>query len=258
MPPASSFADHFSSVAARYASYRPHYPPALAGELAALAPQRDLAWDAGCGNGQLSVDLAHPFARVVATDPSRAQLDAVPAGAPANLEFRCERAEASTLAPCSVDLVVAAQAAHWFDWPRFVGQAARVARPGALVALVSYGILDVEGDAGPIVARYYRDDAGPHWPPGRHHVENGYRELAWPWAAVAAPPLAMTAQWTREELVGYVATWSATATLVRIEGAAKYDALAARLAASWPDGQRRIVSWPLAIRLARIPARGSH
>ena len=45
----------FSGVAREYAAYRPHYPAALFSTLAQLAPQHDLAWDCGCGNGQASV-----------------------------------------------------------------------------------------------------------------------------------------------------------------------------------------------------------
>jgi len=52
------FADHFSAVAARYAAYRPHYPPALVDALAERCERHELAWDAGCGNGQLSLALA--------------------------------------------------------------------------------------------------------------------------------------------------------------------------------------------------------
>ena len=86
---------------------------------------------------------------------------------------------------------------------------------------------------------------------GCEHVENGYRDLVWPWPAVEAPPLDMTAEWTREELLGYVATWSATARLVKTQGPAKYDALGAALARVWPDGERRTIRWPLTIKLAR-------
>jgi trans-aconitate methyltransferase len=109
-----TFADHFSQVAARYAAYRPHYPAALVDALADRADTRGVAWDVGCGSGQLSVALAKRFARVIATDPSRAQLDA--ALHHPSVDYRCEPAEASTVA--DADLVVAAQAAHWFDWPR--------------------------------------------------------------------------------------------------------------------------------------------
>jgi SAM-dependent methyltransferase len=244
-----TFADHFSQVAARYAAYRPHYPAALVDALAARADTSGVAWDVGCGSGQLSVALAERFARVIATDPAQAQLDeAVPHP---RVEYRRASAEDSGLPAASVALVVAAQAAHWFDWPRFVAEAARVAAPGALVALVSYGILVVDGAAGAEISRYYHEVAGPYWPPGRQHVENGYRDLVMPWPAVEAPSIDMTAAWTRDELVGYVSSWSATARLVEREGPGPFDALRAALAAAWPDNEPRLVRWPLTLRLAR-------
>lgn len=247
--PLTPFADHFSSIAARYAAYRPRYPQALADALAAQSPARDVAWDAGCGNGQLSVLLAAHFAHVHAHEPSQAQLDA--ATPHPRVEYKRAPAEASGLADASVDLAVAAQAAHWFDWRRYVDEVARVTKPGALVALVSYGIMLLDGEAGELVARYYRDDVGAYWPPGREHVENGYRDLAWPWPAVEPPAIDMHAEWTRDELMGYVATWSATVKRAETVGTGAYDALGEKLAAVWPDDERRTIRWPLAIRLAR-------
>ena len=52
------FADHFSAVAADYASARPEYPDALFAWIASIAPSRDAVWDAGCGSGQASRGLA--------------------------------------------------------------------------------------------------------------------------------------------------------------------------------------------------------
>ncbi len=243
-----SFADHFSTIATQYAAYRPHYPPALAAELAALCEQRELAWEAGCGSGQLTMSLAPHFRQIIATDPSRAQLDA--AEHRPNIEYRCAPAEASDLPDGCADLVVAAQAAHWFDWPRFVTEAGRVARPGALVALISYGIVEV--DDTPAIARYYHETLAGFWPPGRRHVENGYRDLQWPWGTVAPPALAMRASWTRDELVGYATTWSATVKLVDKRGPEPFDAFRAALEREWPDDSRREIRWPLTLRLARV------
>jgi ubiquinone/menaquinone biosynthesis C-methylase UbiE len=242
------FADHFSSVAAKYAAYRPVYPLALVDLLADQSPG-GVAWDIGCGSGQLSTALAERFTHVIATDPAQAQLDA--ASPHPRVEYRCAPAEASGLPADSVDLAVAAQAAHWFDWPRFLAEVERVARRGALVALVSYGNMVVDGDAGAELARYYVDDAGPYWPPERAHVENGYRDLTMPWPAVTAPPIHMVARWTRDEVVGYVSTWSATAKLVAKVGPAPFEAMAARLAEVWPENEPRVVRWPLVVKLAR-------
>jgi len=243
-----AFADHFSTISARYAQYRPHYPRALVDALADRSPACDVAWDIGCGTGQLSVALAQRFARVIATDPAQAQLDQ--AEAAPGVEYRRAPAEASGLPDASVDLAVAAQAAHWFDWPRFLVEVGRVARPGALIALVTYGYGAFAGDA-PLIA-FYRDVLGPYWPPERVHVENGYRDLVLPWPAVEVPEIAMTASWTRDELLGYVGTWSATVKLVAKEGTAPVERFAAQLAQSWPaPEERRTIRWPLTLVLAR-------
>jgi hypothetical protein len=61
----------------------------------------------------------------------------------------------------------------------------------------------------------------------------------------------MRVEWTREELLGYVATWSATVKLVQAAGMVPYHELGDQLRTVWPDDGRRTVTWPLAIRLAR-------
>src|SRR5438876_4020524 len=136
------FQDHFSDVAAAYAAHRPTYPAALVDFLAESAPRRDLAWDAGCGSGQLSVLLAERFARVIATDASPAQI--AHAAPHPNVAYACAPAEDSGLPPGVADLAVAAQAAHWFDLPAYYAEVRRVGRAGALVALVTYGLVRVD------------------------------------------------------------------------------------------------------------------
>jgi SAM-dependent methyltransferase len=247
--PSPSFRDLFSTVAARYARFRPRYPAALVDAIVAASPRRELAWDAGCGNGQLAVALAPHFTRVVATDPSQAQLDA--AEQQANVDYRCERAETPSLGDASVDLAVCAQAAHWFDWPTYVSAVDRVARPGALAATISYGNCRIDGrDVTPIVEQFYAELAA-YWSPERRHVENGYRDLMWPWRSLAAPSLDMVETWSRDELCGYLGTWSAVQAQAKVDGGARYAEVCVALARVWPDDERRAVRWPLALHFAR-------
>ena len=123
--------------AAEYAAHRPEYPAALAGWLAGVAPARGCVWEAGCGSGQLSLSLAPHFDRVIATDATPAQL--AHARAHAHVDYVAGTAEAAPIRDHVADLAVAAQAAHWFDLPRYWAEVRRVARPGAIVALIAYG-----------------------------------------------------------------------------------------------------------------------
>ena len=247
-----SFPDHFSHDSAGYASARPSYPPQLVDVLASLCFARDLAWDAGCGSGQLSTLLAERFTRVLATDASPEQL-AQATRHPA-VEYRCAPAEACPLPPRSADLIVAAQAAHWFDLPRFYAQARRVARPGALLALVSYGKTRIGADLDPLVDHFHDVVLAGHWPSERAHVVEGYRSLEFPFEPLVLPPLEIRREWSATQFLDYVGTWSGVHALRRSGGSARFESFAVDLSSRWrAQGPRRNVRWPLAVLAARLP-----
>ena len=245
------FQDHFSDVAAAYAAHRPTYPAALVDFLAESAPGRDLAWDAGCGSGQLSVLLADRFARVIATDASPEQI--AHAAPHPNVAYACAPAEACGLPQGVADLAVAAQAAHWFDLPAYYAEVRRVGRAGALVALVTYGLVRVDHAIDHLVDRFYVDVLGSYWPPERRHVEDGYRSLAFPFQEIVTPHFEMQASWTLVDLIGYVETWSAVWALEQAEGRARLEAFRREVAHLWgKEPAVRSVRWPVALRVGRV------
>lgn len=244
------FQDHFSAHAGDYRAFRPTYPDALPDLLARVAPSRGLAWDVGCGNGQLSTALADRFTAVVATDASTDQI--ANADPRPNIRYAVAPAEDSGLADGTCDLIVAAQAAHWFDLDRFYAELRRVAAPGAVVALVSYGLLLVDARLDPVIERFHNRTLGPHWPADRWKVVSAYRDLPFPFAEFPAPPLAMEADWTLARLLHYMNTWSGVKAATTALGVNPLDAFADEIAPLWGDPQRqRTVRWPLGVRLGR-------
>ena len=245
------FKDHFSATAAAYAAHRPTYPAALTDFLGEIAPPANLAWDAGCGSGQLSVLLADRFSRVIATDASTEQIaHATPRP---HVAYVVARAEACALADGTVDVAVAAQAAHWFDLPAYYAEVWRVGRPGGVVALVTYGLVRVDHVVDPVIDRFYSQVLGPYWPPERRHVDDGYRSLPFPFEQIQVPGLAMRASWTRSDLIGYVETWSAVWGLERAAGPAPLEAFRRELAHAWgADAAVRPVRWTLSLRIGRL------
>ncbi len=249
----SGFKDHFSQVAAAYATHRPSYPMALVDFLAPLAPARGLAWDAGCGSGQLSVLLAEQFERVWATDASDEQL--APVTAHPRVTYRRAPAEASGLADGVVDLATAAQAAHWFDLPSYYAEVRRVTRPGGVIALISYGVMTVDSDVDAVIRPFYHDVLGAYWPPERRHVDEGYRSLPFPFGELRPPipPFEIRLEWRLEEVIGYVGTWSAVWALERAAGPAPLEAFRRALARVWGAAELiRPVRWPLTLRVGRV------
>src|SRR3546814_5061344 len=101
---------------------------------------------------------------------------------------------------------------------KFYAEVRRIARPHAAIALISYGILHIDGDIDHIVQRFYHETIGPYWPAERRHVEEGYRSLPFPFRQVESPALAIEEQWRLEDLLGYVRTWSAVKAAEKIPG----------------------------------------
>lgn len=244
----AAFTDHFSPQAADYERFRPGYPPALFEWLAGQARTRSLAVDVATGNGQAALALAEHFDAVVACEPSAAQLAA--ARAHPRIEYRRETAESLSLPDGSADLLTAAQAAHWFDWPAFCREAARVLKPAGVLAIWSYAYCTVTPAVDRIVGDFARDLVGPYWPRERQLVDEGYRELALPFAPLAPPPLQMTADWSQRAMLGYIGTWSAVTRCRARTGRDPIAVLAPVLAAAWGEGIRT-VRWPLAVKAAR-------
>jgi SAM-dependent methyltransferase len=247
---APDFKDHFSVAAHEYDRFRPGYPAALIDFLADAAPRRELAWDCATGTGQAAVPLAARFASVVATDASSAQLaHAVPHPC---VRYSVAPAENSGLADGVADLVTVAQALHWLDLERFYAEVRRVARPGALFAAWTYSLADADPAVDPLVAAFY-EEMSPWWPPERSHVEDGYRNLPFPFEPIAAPDFEIREAWPLDRLLGYFSTWSGVNRYRKDTGRDPVAALGRRLAAVWGDpGQARPVRWPLHLRVGRV------
>ncbi|HZV82001.1 MAG TPA: class I SAM-dependent methyltransferase [Geobacteraceae bacterium] len=249
----SSFKDHFSGRSADYTRYRPNYPAELFAWLAGLTGRHDLAWDCGCGSGQAAVALVDHYARVVATDPSRQQIDNVVHHE--RISYAVATAEESGIEPGSIDLTVVAQALHWFDFERFYAEVRRVTRPVGVLAAVSYGEVRVAGRVDDVVSHFYHDIIGPYWPPERRYVDDGYATIPFPFPEVAAPSFAMELEWDLEHLLGYLGTWSAVKEYERQAGVNPLALIGEELAVAWGDpAEARLVSWPLALRVGRVGA----
>lgn len=244
-----AFRDHFSETAPGYATYRPRYPAALFEWLAEQASERTEAWDAGTGNGQAAVDLAEHFAHVTATDASADQI--AHAIAHPRVTYRVGSAEESGLADTSFVLVTAAQALHWFSIPAFFAEARRVLRPNGLLAVWTYREPVLDDDLADAELQRFEDLVHPFWPPERRIVTTGYRSVAMPFEPVRAPQFDMEHAATRDMLVGYVRTWSATRRFIASAGFDPVIELEQRLAALWPDGETRQLVWEMHVRAGR-------
>ena len=243
-----TFKDHFSKQAADYAKFRPGYPRELFDYLGSVAPSRALAWDCATGNGQAAVELAEVFDRVIATDASEKQIaNAEPQD---RVEYRIASAEESGLESDTIDLIMVAQALHWFDLPRFYEEVPRVLKSKGVFAASAYKFFHITPEIDRLVNhRYYDKVVGPFWPPERTLVEK-FEELPFPFSEIQTPSFEMIAQWNLEHLLGYLRSWSATQRFIAAKNRDPLEIIAGELRAAWGDVKepRRVV-WPLTLRV---------
>src|SRR5262249_48098424 len=119
MPTFANSTQRFSDRVADYVKFRPTYPREVVTFLhntCGLEPRAQVA-DMGAGTGiwaKVLLDEGHP---VVAVEPNDAMREAANTWLASYQGFSsvAGTAEATTLNDASVDLVIAAQAFHWFD-----------------------------------------------------------------------------------------------------------------------------------------------
>ncbi len=130
----------FSSRAADYLRWRPGYPREvieLLCERCSLGAASLLA-DLGSGTGIFTRLLLETGAQVYAVEPNaemRREAEAALARFP-NFHSVAAPAESTGLAEHSIDLIAAAQAAHWFEVGKARAEFRRIAKPDGWLALI--------------------------------------------------------------------------------------------------------------------------
>ncbi|KAI5920603.1 S-adenosyl-L-methionine-dependent methyltransferase [Camillea tinctor] len=189
--------------ASTYAAFRPTYPPSLFRTVLSFhqlpiatppypPPQGTALLDIGCGHGLIARDLSPYFASVVAIDPSPGMIAEARrrTDLPAVSLFQGGVDDISVLMhSASVDMAVAGQAAHWFDYRRAWRKLASVVKPGGTLAFWGYkdNVLIGKEQATAIMERFVYGQGevapgwqgmGPYWEqPGRNILRNLLREV---------------------------------------------------------------------------------
>jgi SAM-dependent methyltransferase len=199
--------DLFSQNATEYATFRPDYPTELYDIIFTHVKEFDNAWDCATGNGQAAKVLAGKFRRVYATDISHKQM-ASGFKAP-NIFYSVEPAEKTSFEKGQFDLIVVAQAAHWFSLDEFYREVNRVAKPNCVLAIWGYGLLSINPDFDSQLLHFYKKVIGTFWDEERKRIDEEYKTLPFPFYEIAVPKFHFVKHWNRQQLEGYLTTWSA-------------------------------------------------
>jgi len=203
----------FSFANKTYASFRPQYPDTLFEDIIhnMKVHSRDLAIDIGAGTGQATIPLAKYFNKVIGFDPSPGQLtqtDATSTGG--KVEFREGNAEHVNLPDKSCDLIVTAQAVHWFDHKNFFAECERLLKPDGLLAIWGYSMCHIDHkESDDLLWQYFSGTLGNYWDEKRKLVDNRYVDVIPSFGKVERANFEMIKEVNIDEFIGYLQTWSA-------------------------------------------------
>ncbi|CAG8549932.1 268_t:CDS:10 [Funneliformis caledonium] len=224
----STFA-HTDYNSSAYNAFRPNYGQNLYDKIFSFHKSHNgkfnTALDIATGTGQVSSELSNSFDKVYATDISSTMLQN--AIQKSNIAYSISTAEdLSQFRSNSIDLITAAQAAHWFEMEKFYKESFRVLKPHGTLAIWGYSI-NVLKDY-PIVRQLMRnlvtdeDKLGPYWDKGVDTISNLYKDFKFPeemfqnikWEIYKGDensdvePL-LEVCWTIPQFTKYMKTWSA-------------------------------------------------
>ena len=242
--------DNFSTQPDKYAKYRPTYPPDLFAFLNLNVQDKQNAWDCGTGNGQVAYKLARVFDNVFATDISQSQIDhALQAD---NISYSVQPAEKTNFGNNLFDLIVVAQAIHWFDFGRFYTEVKRTAKNNALLCVVGYGKLKISRQIDNAIADFYYNVIGTYWDKERRYIDENYKTIPFPFDEIQTPDFVNEQYWALEHLIGYLNTWSAVKHFIKQNNYNPIGKLQKDIEQLWGNKQIRQVHFPLLLRIGRI------
>lgn len=225
--------DLFSQGSDRYAAARPRYPQELYQFLSSVANQHDRVWDCGAGNGQAAIGLAEFFREVLATDVSEQQIaHALPSE---KVQYSVQPAEATNFPNHFFDMVVVAQALHWFDFDRFWLEVKRVLKPEGIFAVWGYDWFAIEPDIDRIIQDDVRGVIHPFWSPRLQYLWNGYQDIHFPFEPIETPVMKMQVNWQLANLLDYISTWSGIRKCIEHQGQGFLEIANDKLTKAWGD-----------------------
>lgn len=239
--------DNFSHNSSAYAQFRPSYPDEVFTFLQTILPGKERVWDCATGNGQVAQKLVNFFDRVEATDLSENQLK----NAFLNPKIRYSRqvAEQTDFPDQHFDCITVGQAVHWFDFGKFYTEVKRVLKPNGLIVILGYGNIHVDkAEIQEVVTKLYSDTLETYWDPERHYIDEDYQTIPFPFQEIPHPAFTIRHTWNRDQLLGYLNTWSAVKHYKDKHEINPVDLILPRL----PDFETVEVTFPVLMRIARI------
>lgn len=244
--------DHFSDRSDAYLTFRPHYPEALFQWIQSQNFSRGRAWDCATGNGQFAQGLIPIFEEVFASDMSEEQIKH--ALQTDRIKYSKQWASKTDYPNQFFQFVSVAQAIHWFDFEAFYQEVRRITTPDAVLLVCGYEKIRVNEEVDALVETLYNGILSDYWDPERQYIEAQYQTIHFPFTEIETPPFTWRAQWSLQQLLGYLGTWSALKKYIQIHHEDPLEKMQASFEAVWGEDQTKPIEFPIILRVGYVHA----
>lgn len=242
------FKDYYSKQAKEYLKYRPTYPPELFQFLNSIVNGNNLAVDCAAGNGQAAIGIAGYFDKVIAIDASASQIEHAIRND--KVEYRIAKAEDTGVETGSTDLVTIATAVHWVDLDLFYEETKRILNDNGIIAVWTYSTsAEIDPAIDETVNLFSKEILFKHWDRGIEQVWN-FEELPFPFERIDSPEFEIKRNWTYEEFLNYIYTWSSVQSYIDTHNETPVTLLKDRLQNIWGEIKRE-VKWKVIMKAGR-------
>ncbi len=238
--------DNFSHNSGNYAQFRPSYPDEVFAFLDSILTGRERVWDCATGTGQVAGKLVNLFEMVEATDLSESQLKS--AVSHPKIQYSQQIAEETNFPDQYFDCITVGQAIHWFDFEKFYAEANRVLKPNGLLLVLGYGNIQTGNKAvQQVIEKLYSEILDEYWDPERKYIDEDYQTIPFPFEEMNHPEFEIQNTWNREQLLGYLNTWSAVKHYIDKHQINPIDLILPTL----PDFVKIEISFPVLLRIGK-------
>ncbi|BDA79287.1 methyltransferase [Leptospira kobayashii] len=242
--------DQFSKQSDLYVKFRPSYPQEVFDFILSLVSARHLAWDVGTGNGQIAEVLSTYFDQVIATDISEKQISNAKKNE--KIIYKLESAEKTDFPDNHFDLITVAQAIHWFDFSAFYSEVKRTGKRNGVLAVIGYGLLTTDSEIQKWILHFYSGVLGKYWDKERRYIDESYKTIPFPFEEIPAPAISNDFEWSVEQMIGYLKTWSAIQNYIKEKNQNPLESGLEDLKSIWGEGKKRKVRFPILLRIGKI------